>query len=476
MRQIRATFDRMATLAALRLLAWVGKHVDPAQQLWLEALRAELDAIDGGIARLGWAVGGLRLIWFERRRHLVNATYRYGPVLLPGLEAALFVGLTWSLIQHDGSIVVVLLELTGLSLIVAVPVLIALVHVLRTTVTRLAARDKGSEPERHVRPLLPLMFGILSLAALLVMCLYAPMALDQLMVEPGSPTAGVVVRSTDHHTAEAVVDQTVSLSHSEVYLTTQVRPLAVNGVPLVQLLQSMRQHNDLQVLVNKFTGIQGYDLAHGQFPDGAGMGFAPEWGKGGSGYNGSGTGPPGRLLDAHDARTLNVLIPRDYGGLSYLTFNGDTITVQSLVTGQMLDLHVVGEYESDGSVTHPLFGMVLADDSVVQTLSGGHPSYAYGLHLDMNQLQTVFERLHSRVPTALLYDFMTDPIGPDTEPGYALFTRPYPVNLLGYADSNLNPPILLAVSWALLIAMIIVLNREARTLIDQSGLGNRRKG
>ncbi len=57
MRQIRATLDRMATLAALRLLAWVGKLVDPAQQLWLEALRAELNAIDGGIARLGWAVG-----------------------------------------------------------------------------------------------------------------------------------------------------------------------------------------------------------------------------------------------------------------------------------------------------------------------------------------------------------------------------------------------------------------------------------
>ena len=109
---------------------------------------------------------------------------------------------------------------------------------------------------------------------------------------------------------------------------------------------------------------------------------------------------------------------------------------------------------------------------MVQTLSGGHPSYAYGLHLDRNQLQTVFERLHRSVPTAQLYDFMTDPTGPD----YAQFTRPYPANIWGYADSNLNPPILLAVLWALLIAMIIVLNREARTLIDQSGLRNRRQG
>jgi hypothetical protein len=144
MRQRQTALDRIATLAALRLLAWVGKHIDPAQQLWLDALRAELDAIDGGIARLVWAVGGLRLIWFERRRHMVNATYRYGPVLLPGLEAALFVGLTWSLIQHYGSLVVILLELAGLGLVVAVPVFTALGHVIRTRVpTRRATRDPG---------------------------------------------------------------------------------------------------------------------------------------------------------------------------------------------------------------------------------------------------------------------------------------------------------------------------------------------
>jgi hypothetical protein len=58
MRQRKTALDRIATLAALRLLAWVGKHIDPAQQLWLDALRAELDVIDGGLARLAWSAGG----------------------------------------------------------------------------------------------------------------------------------------------------------------------------------------------------------------------------------------------------------------------------------------------------------------------------------------------------------------------------------------------------------------------------------
>ncbi len=470
------------------MLAWVGKHIDPAQQLWLDALRAELAAIDGGIAQLVWAVGGLRLIWFERRRHMVNATYRYGPALLHGLEAALFVGLVWSLMQHYGSLVVILLELAGLGLVVAVPVLIALVHVIRRLApTRRATRHLDLPLESRVRPRLPLVLGILSLVALLVLSLSTPAALDQLMAKPGLPTAGVVVRSSDHSTAEAVLDQTGSLSSSEVYLTTQVKPLAVNGVPLAQLLQTK---DNLQTLINKFTGIQGYGLAHGQFPSSTGIQFSAD--EGGTGHEGQyvGVRPPGRLLDAHDANSLNVLIPLDSvtkgpGWPSvgccedYYTYNGDTITVQSLVTGQVLGLHVIGEYIPEDGTATPLFGKILADDSVVQTLSGGHPSYAYGLHQNMNQLQTVFERLHSSVPTAQLYDFLTDTSGSETQPGYSRFTDPYPAYLGGYYYSIVDPPLPLgevAVSWALLIAMIIVLNREARTLIDQSGLGNRRKG
>src|SRR5947199_3504975 len=99
--------------------------------------------------------------------------------------------------------------------------------------------------------------------------------------------------------------------------------------------------------------------------------------------------------------------------------------------------------------------------------SGGSLSYAYGLYLDMNQLQTVFERLHTRVPTAQLHDFTAGPLGPVTKPGYSRFT-PYPENIWDYADSIVDPLLLLgevAVSWALLIVIIIVASREAHTLL-----------
>ena len=70
---MRAALNRLAKAAARRLLAWVARRGDSTQQTWLEALRAELDVIDGGIAQLVWAVGGLRLIWLDRRQHMVGA-------------------------------------------------------------------------------------------------------------------------------------------------------------------------------------------------------------------------------------------------------------------------------------------------------------------------------------------------------------------------------------------------------------------
>ncbi len=75
-------------------------------------------------------------------------------------------------------------------------------------------------------------------------------------------------------------------------------------------------------------------------------------------------------------------------------------------------------------------------------------------------------------------NLVAQPVG-ETQPGYSRFTDPYPASLLDYSysivDSSL-PLGTIAVFWALLLAMVIVLNREARTLVDQSGLWSRRKG
>ncbi len=151
---------------------------------------------------------------------------------------------------------------------------------------------------------------------------------------------------------------------------------------------------------------------------------------------------------------------------NYTTYNGDTISVQSLVTGQILNLRVVGQYTPEDGEVAPLFGKILADDSVVRALSGGQPSYAYGLRLNKTQREALFERLRKVVPAAQVYDFTTGLSGPETKPVYSSFTD------LNTEEGiwSFGHPLLLgeaAISWALLAAIIIVASWEAHALLKR---------
>jgi hypothetical protein len=93
--------DRLLDRAADAILAWSAGRVEPAQAAWMEALRAELAVVDGGPARLRWALGGLSLALSARRSSL-NRTWFSWPALLRhsafglALGAALAVGIVWS--------------------------------------------------------------------------------------------------------------------------------------------------------------------------------------------------------------------------------------------------------------------------------------------------------------------------------------------------------------------------------------------
>jgi len=67
MTTVRDIIDRVCAAAARGVLVWAAARLDPTRRPWIEAVRAELDLIEGGVAQLTWAVGGLRLVWSERR-------------------------------------------------------------------------------------------------------------------------------------------------------------------------------------------------------------------------------------------------------------------------------------------------------------------------------------------------------------------------------------------------------------------------
>jgi hypothetical protein len=71
-----AGLDRVAAAAARRLLQLQAGRLDPSERVWLEALGAELEVIDSGLAQLGWALGGFRLVWSIRVRGLPARIWR----------------------------------------------------------------------------------------------------------------------------------------------------------------------------------------------------------------------------------------------------------------------------------------------------------------------------------------------------------------------------------------------------------------
>jgi hypothetical protein len=330
--------------------------------------------------------------------------------------------------------------------------------------------------------------GVLCLVALAVLGLSLTAAVDQMLTQ-GPARAGIVAGPADRGAVEAALGQMPGMARPDVYLTTLVRPVAVNGVPLAQLpLQAsfcprkypgptcpaptgQQLARVVQGIADKFTSIQGFDLAHGQLPRISGF-------ENGAGATGPGpnqmVGPWGRQLDAGDASTYDVMVsanqisfcPADSSHAGpgqfcedYKNDNGDVVSVQSLVTGQMVNLRIVGQYWLEDGQSTPLFGKVLADDSVVQALSGGDPSYAYGLRVDASKRQALFARVSAAVPSAQLYDFTSIASVARTAPGYTSFTDADTEE--GYfAVEHAQPTLQAAMSAALLAAVVVVASWE----------------
>jgi hypothetical protein len=54
--------ERSADVIARRMSGWVVRNADPVDREWASAMNAEIDAIEGGFARLRWALSGVRML------------------------------------------------------------------------------------------------------------------------------------------------------------------------------------------------------------------------------------------------------------------------------------------------------------------------------------------------------------------------------------------------------------------------------
>jgi hypothetical protein len=169
----------------------------------------------------------------------------------------------------------VLLTLTALGVIVCMPVLSVLVRILGPKVSPLLAG-------RPLRSVVVTLAVTAVLGSLLGLMLSADLA-DNQALAAGPDNAGVVVGFGEHTAVEAALSRTAGVATADSHLTTGVKPLAVNEVPLSQLVGQDATPDRLTELVDQFTEIQGYDLLHGQrVPS---IGFASDFGSTGPGPN-----------------------------------------------------------------------------------------------------------------------------------------------------------------------------------------------
>jgi hypothetical protein len=452
-----AAFDRLAARAARHILAWSGKRLGGADRDWLDALAAEIEQIEGGGAQLMWAVGGLRLVWRSGRRQTMSRVYRFSPIALIVLGVALLAWLAAGLAQQYAILAVALGVLTVIGLLVAVPSLRAFVRAgVKVVNGWLAARHADQQRVRRTWSRLALIASALCLVTLVGLGLALSAAVEQLLAQ-GPATMGVVASTADRSAVEGALRQVLSTTRQDVYLTTLVTPLAVNDTPLAQLGQGA---------VNKYTSIQGFDLAHGQLPDITNF-------EDGAGSNGPGPdeilGPRGRRLAASDANTYNVMVAANCPQAAcpdYRPINGDLVSVQSQMTGQIVQLRIVGQYYVEDGEPIPLFGMVLADDSVVRLLTGDAPSYAYGVRIGAAQRQTLVARLKAVAPSAQLFDFTR--LGSGSDPGYTDFTDPITAEV-SFAGDQAGLVGTVALLAALLASILIVASLEIRAYVRRRG-------
>ena len=101
MKTLAAAWERATWVCANAVLTWAARRVDPGRRSWIEALRGELGVVNGGAARLRWALGGVRFVVMARRNALTRPWYS-PPSLLRvsafglGLGAVMVVAIVWS--------------------------------------------------------------------------------------------------------------------------------------------------------------------------------------------------------------------------------------------------------------------------------------------------------------------------------------------------------------------------------------------
>jgi predicted lysophospholipase L1 biosynthesis ABC-type transport system permease subunit len=274
-------------------------------------------------------------------------------------------------------------------LLAALVVCLALVLVLPATArqgVRLALRNIGRARLRSASTLVALFAGVFAIGVGLALGQGLKDSFTRLAANIPTANAYIVAQAADVPTVTRQLAGAPGLSDAQINLAAADRILAVNGVPLAQLLApgSAPPGGISSQAGVTISGVEGYDLARGQVPR---ITLEP----------GTHDTTTGRDLTAADAATGNALFPPNYSQPPLDLTLGATLTVGALNGTATITLRVAGFYSAPAiSSLEP----VIADIHVVNTLSST-PFTIFALHLDPTDETRVLGAVQQAAPNTI---------------------------------------------------------------------------
>ncbi|WIG58437.1 MAG: hypothetical protein OJF49_001183 [Ktedonobacterales bacterium] len=242
---------------------------------------------------------------------------------------------------------------------------------------RLAMRNIGRAKLRNATTLVALFCGVFAIGIGLALGQGLKDSLAQLAATHEQDNAFIIASGQDAPLVSAQLAHTSGISHLLVTRAVPDTIVAVNGVPLAQLLPP-----DSTGANTALSGLDGVNLAAGDVPP---VTLA-------RGFHDAHTG---RNLGTADAATMNALLPQSQSQPPLNLKLGDTLTVSNLSGSATATLRIVGFY-SGGELSS--FAPVLVDSSVVNTLGGDNTYTVYALHLDPTTSDATLQRIKRAVP------------------------------------------------------------------------------
>lgn len=250
---------------------------------------------------------------------------------------------------------------------------------------RLALRNIGRARLHSATTLVALFAGVFAIGVGLALGQGLKDAFARFATSVPTADAYIIAPATDAPVIEQQLTGAPGLSGEQINLAAPDRIVAVNGVPLAQLLAPGSATGGTTGQVGlTVSGVEGYDLANGQLPQ---IALEPGTQDNATGHN----------LTLADATTGNALFPPNYSQAPLNLRIGDTLTAGALNGTSTVTLRVAGFYSAPAiSSLEP----VLADTHIVHALTTA-PLYVFSLHLDPTEQTRVLGAVQRAAPDAV---------------------------------------------------------------------------